>query len=138
MFENVVVGATDTEGGERAFVRALELTRATGGTVHVVCAMTKHQSEQPPWVPEEFRYTDIGAGRTEWLLGQLKRRGADANVRLAAHSVWAKPAEAIVRVAAEEHADLVVVGSGSSRGARRLSPVPKAVLDSASCAVLVV
>jgi nucleotide-binding universal stress UspA family protein len=138
VFENVVVGATDTEGGERAFVSALAFTRGTGGTLHVVCAMTKHQSEEPPWVPEEFRYTDIGAGRTEWLLGQLKRRAADANVRLTAHSVWAKPAEAIARVAAQEHADLVVVGSGSSHGARRLSPVPKAVLDSASCAVLVV
>jgi nucleotide-binding universal stress UspA family protein len=138
MFESVVVGATSSEAGERAFTRALGLTRAAGGTLHVVCALAKHQSEEPPVVPEEFRYTEVGAGQTEWLMGQLKKRGSDAGVRVATHAVWAKPADAISHIAAEEHADLVVIGSSSAHGTRRLSSVPKAVLDSAPCAVLVV
>jgi nucleotide-binding universal stress UspA family protein len=138
MFETVVVGASDTEGGERAFARALGLTRAAGGTLHVVCALAKRRSEEPPMVPEEFRYTSLGAGRTEYFMGQLRRRGADASVRVETHAVSGKPAEAISHIAAREHADLVVIGSGSSHGARTLSSVPKAVLDRAPCAVLVV
>jgi nucleotide-binding universal stress UspA family protein len=137
VFETVVVGATDSAAGERAFARALGLTRAAGGTLHVVCALAK-KPEVPPLVPEEFRYTALGAGRTEWFMGQLKRRGADASVRVETHAVSGKPADAISLIAAQEHADLVVVGSGSSHGNRRLSSVDKAILDSATCAVLVV
>ncbi len=54
------------------------------------------------------------------------------------HPVLDDPARAITRVASEEGADLVVVGSGSDHGARALSAVPKAVMDHAACAVLVV
>ena len=48
------------------------------------------------------------------------------------------PVEAITRVAAEEAADLIVVGSQADHGSRRLSSVPQAVMDRVECAVLVV
>ena len=50
----------------------------------------------------------------------------------------ADPGEAIVRVATEAQADLVVVGSSSAHGHRQLGDVPKAVMDAVPCAVLVV
>ena len=137
MFDTVVVGATDSAGARRAFDRALELARATGGTLHVVTAIPR-KSEPPPYLPEEFRYTDAGADGPDWLLGRLRARAEEANVHVAAHPVRAEPVEAIALVAAEEHADLVVVGTGSSHGARHLSHVPKAVMDRVPCAVLVV
>ncbi len=137
MFDTVVVGATDSAGARRAFDRALELTSATGGTLHVVAAVSR-KGEKPPYVPEEFRYTDAGADGAGWLLGQLQARATRAHVAVAAHPVLADPAEAIARVAFQEHADLVVVGSGSAHGSRQLSHVPKAVMDRVSCAVLVV
>ena len=49
-----------------------------------------------------------------------------------------EPVEAITRVAAEEAADLIVVGSQADHGSRRLSSVPQAVMDRVECAVLVV
>jgi nucleotide-binding universal stress UspA family protein len=137
VFETVVVGAADSAGALRAFDRALELTRATGGTLHVVTAVPR-KSGPPPHVPDEFRYTDVGADGPDWLLGQLRARAEAAHVEVASHPVRAQPAEAIALVAAEEHADLVVVGTGSSHGARHLSRVPKAVMDRVPCAVLVV
>jgi nucleotide-binding universal stress UspA family protein len=137
VFERVVVGAADSAGARRAFDRALELTSATGGTLHVVTAIPR-KVHQPPYVPEEFRYTDAGADGPDWLLGQLRVRATEAHVDVASHPVRADPAEAIALIAAEQHADLVVVGTGSSHGARHLSHVDKAVMDRVSCPVLVV
>jgi nucleotide-binding universal stress UspA family protein len=68
MFDTVVVGATDSDGARRAFDRALELAGATGGTLHVVTAIPR-KGEPPPYLPEEFRYTDAGADGPDWLLG---------------------------------------------------------------------
>ena len=139
MFSNVVVGAADSEGAARAFQRAVALTQATGGTLHIVAAIdAKRDAEAVPWLPEEFRYTAFGAGATDWLLTRLQKEAADAHVEVATHPVLDDPAGAIARVAAEEQADLVVVGSGSAHGSRRLAPVPKAVMDQVGCAVLVV
>ena len=139
VFDSVVVGATDSEGAERAFRRALALTQATGGTLHIVAAIdTKTDTREVPWLPEEFRYTGFGGGAADWLLVRLQKEAADAHVDVATHPVLDDPAGAIARVAADEDADLVVVGSGSSHGARRLAHVPKAVLDQVGCAVLVV
>jgi nucleotide-binding universal stress UspA family protein len=139
VFDSVVVGAADSEGAERAFRRALALTRATGGTLHIVTAIDgKRDTNAVPYLPEEFRYTAFGAGAADWLLMRLKKEAADAHVDVATHPVLDDPAGAIARVAADEAADLVVVGSGSAHGARRLAHVPKAVMDHVGCAVLVV
>lgn len=139
MFNRVVVGATDSEGAERAFRRALALTQATGGTLHIVAAIdSKTDTKEVPWLPEEFRYTAFGAGAADWLLSRLQKEAAAADVDVATHPVLDDPAGAIARVAADESADLVIVGSGSSHGARRLAHVPKAVMDHVGCAVLVV
>jgi nucleotide-binding universal stress UspA family protein len=139
MFETVVVGAADSAGATRAFRRALALTRATGGTLHIVAAIGgKGEAESAPWLPDEFRYTEAGAGATDWLLTSLEKEAAAAHVDVATHPVLDDPARAIARVAAAQGADLVVVGSGSDHGARSLARVPQAVMDHVGCAVLVV
>jgi nucleotide-binding universal stress UspA family protein len=139
VFDTVVVGAADSEGATRAFRRALALTRATGGTLHIVAAIDgKRESKSAPWMPEEFRYTQAGAGTTDWLLSKLEKEAAASRVDVTTHPVLDDPAGAITRVAADEQADLVVVGSGSDHGARSLAHVPKAVMDHVGCAVLVV
>jgi nucleotide-binding universal stress UspA family protein len=137
MFRTVVVGATDSEGSARAFERALGVVRSSGGTLHVVAALDRKE-KAAPYLPAEFRYTDAGAGATDWLLGQLRTRATECDVEVVTHPVLADPGEAIVRVAAGAQADLVVVGSSSPHGHRQLGDVPKAVMDAVSCAVLVV
>jgi nucleotide-binding universal stress UspA family protein len=138
VFETVVVGSTDSGGADKAFRRALELTRAAGGTLHIVCALGDEHDGPPPDMPDEFRYTCAGAGRTEWHMYQLRCRAESKQVRVETHAMLARPADAIAKVVAEEGADLVVVGTGSGHGTRQLSGVPKAVMDRVACAVLVV
>ena len=140
VFDSVVVGATDSEGATRAFRRALAVARTTGGTLHVVTAINgKGEAESAPWLPEEFRYTDAGAGATDWLLTQLAKEAAAADVQVTTHPVLDDPA-------ARHHPG---GGGGGGRPGRRrvgLGPrrprrsrhVPKAVMDHAACAVLVV
>lgn len=137
MFEHVVVGATDSEGGTRAVRRALQLVQASGGTLHVVAAL-KPKEGPAPSVPEEFRYTDAGAGQADWVLSQARARADEVRVRVTTHPVLADPAQAIAKVAAEERADLIVVGCGHQGQDRQLSGVDRAVMDGAGCAVLVV
>ncbi|HEY6427263.1 MAG TPA: universal stress protein [Acidimicrobiales bacterium] len=79
-----------------------------------------------------------GAGQVDAMLGQLRAMAKDEHVQVATHPVSADLADAITRVALQEDADLIVVGTRNERGARQISSVPKAVMDKAACAVLVV
>ncbi len=137
MFEHVVVGATDSEGGTRAVRRALDLVRASGGTLHVVTALAPKEGPAP-YLPEEFRYTDAGASQADWVLSQVKAQAGEVQVRVTTHPVLADPAQAITKVAAEQQADLIVVGCGHHGEDRQLSGLDQAVMDQADCAVLVV
>jgi nucleotide-binding universal stress UspA family protein len=143
VFENVVVGATDSDGATRAVRRAIEVARASGGTLHIVAALGSPRADKPD-APREARSRRRSGFRTraahpvDALLGQLRAMATDAHVRVATHPVSADPADAIARVALQEDADLIVVGTRSEGGTRRLSAVPKAVMDKANCAVLVV
>ena len=137
MFKHVVVGASESAGGERAVQRALALVQASGGTLHVVSALAAREGPVPQ-VPEEFRYTDAGAGSADWVLSQARAQAGKAEVPITTHPVLAEPAAAIAKVAAELGADLIVVGCGQDHGDRHLSGVDRAVLDGAGCAVLVV
>ena len=47
MFENVVVGATDSSGAARAMRRAIEVARVSGGTLHVVTAFRLKRRRRP-------------------------------------------------------------------------------------------
>jgi nucleotide-binding universal stress UspA family protein len=140
MFENVVVGATDSAGATRAVRRAIEVARASGGTLHIVAALGSRSDGESDARRDVHRRWGVRtrAGRVDSMLGQLRAMATGAQVRVATHPVPAKPAEAITRVALQQRADLIVVGTKNDRGGRQLTSVPKAVIDRAACAVLVV
>jgi nucleotide-binding universal stress UspA family protein len=118
VFETVVVGATASGAGARAVCRAAELAGASGGTVHIVTAF----GEEP----------------VDALLAEFRMLASERALRVQTHPVHSDPVEAITRVAAEEGADLIVMGSQDDGGSRRLSSVPQGVMDRVECAVLVV
>jgi nucleotide-binding universal stress UspA family protein len=118
LFENVVVGAADSESGARAVRRAVEVARTSGGTVHIVTAFRQEPVEE--------------------LLDGFRRLASHTPVRVQTHPVRSDPVEAIARVAIEQEADLVVVGAHGGERSRRLSSVPQGVMDRVECAVLVV
>jgi nucleotide-binding universal stress UspA family protein len=137
MFENVVVGATDSRGSARAMRRAVEVARVSGGTLHVVTAFRHKRLRRPPVSLETGRLPSW-SDSAEAFLDEFRMMAARESVRYEMHPLAADPVEAITRVAAEEDADLIVVGSNGGGDARHLSRVPKGVMDTAECAVLVV
>ena len=138
MFTTVVVGTDWSDTAEVAFVKALELARAGGGRLHVV---TGSPQSLPPAsgrgagasgsrsVGPDFQ-ADVVLERT------LDRLGAnDLDVRQ--HTVTAEPGEAIVAVAEQVGADLIVVGNQGMRR-RVLGSIPNTVSHRAPCDVLIV
>ena len=141
MFSSIVVGTDGSETADRAFTRALEMARLTGARLHVVSA----------YAPTPARLTG-GAPATEaaeWSVGPdfevqavldravSRARGGDLEVEV--HAPKGDPSDAILAVAAEAGADLIVLGSRGMQGARRvLGSVPNKVSHRAPCDVLIV
>ena len=138
MFTTVVVGTDWSGTAEVAFVKALELARAGGGRLHVVTA----SPQSPP--PASGRSAGASGSRSLGpdfqadvvLERTLDRLGAnDVDVRQ--HTVTGEPGDAIVAIADQVGADLIVVGNqGMHR--RVLGSIPNTVSHRAPCDVLIV
>jgi nucleotide-binding universal stress UspA family protein len=138
MFRTIVVGTDWSETAEVALTKALELTRGEGGQLHVVTAS--------PTSPPPAAGTSAGASGARTLgpgfqadvvlERTLERLGAgDLDVRQ--HMLTADPGDAILAVADQVGADLIVVGNkGMHR--RVLGSIPNTVSHRANCDVLIV
>jgi nucleotide-binding universal stress UspA family protein len=138
MFTTVVVGTDWSGTAEVAFVKALELARAGGGRLHVVTASP--QSRPPASGPSAGASGSHSLGpdfQADVVLERtLDRLGAN-DVEVRQHTVTGEPGDAIVAVAEQVGADLIVVGNqGMHR--RVLGSTPNTVSHRAPCDVLIV
>jgi nucleotide-binding universal stress UspA family protein len=77
--------------------------------------------------------------RAEHYLERAQGRLTDLGVTSEAHVWQGDPAEALVRIAEEQAAQLIVVGNRGMTGARRMiGSVPNSVSHHAPCDVLIV
>jgi len=138
MFDVVVVGADDSETAARALRVAAELAKLSGGRLHIV---TAYKAQRPPdlgALPDEFRHSVL-ANPADALLSDLALIVKEMGVEPVVHAALAPPAEALVGVAEDQHADLIVVGNKGMKGAKRvLGSVPNSVAHHAPCSVLIV
>jgi nucleotide-binding universal stress UspA family protein len=138
MFTTVVIGTNWSETAEVAFVKALEITRQSGGRLHVV---TASPASPPPASGRSAAASgsrSLGPGfQADVVLERtLDRLGAN-DVDVQQHTVTGEPGDAIVAVAEQVGADLIVVGNlGMHR--RVLGSTPNTVSHRASCDVLIV
>jgi nucleotide-binding universal stress UspA family protein len=144
VFKRIVVGTDGSETAAEAVGQALELAKMTGATLSLVSAYqpasgSRVQAEQAG-APADVQY-EIGPREDVNLI--LDGAAADAKqqgVEVQTHPVEADPADAILNVAEETKADLIVVGNKGMTGARRylLGSVPNNVSHHASCSVMIV
>jgi nucleotide-binding universal stress UspA family protein len=144
VFKRIVVGTDGSETAAEAVSQALELAKMTGATLSLVSAYQpapgrRVQAEQSG-APADVQY-EIGPREDVNLI--LDNAAADAKqqgVEVQTHPVEADPADAILNVAEETKADLIVVGNKGMTGARRylLGSVPNNVSHHASCSVMIV
>jgi nucleotide-binding universal stress UspA family protein len=116
MVNLVVVGIDGSENGARALRWAAELAAQTGGRLVVIHVFEPlaHLGEVQP--PVDFAAMEAAAKRTlgeDWC-APCATLGVPYTTRV----VEGDPAHALIAAAAEEHADLIVVGSRGLTGLR--------------------
>ena len=138
MFTCVVVGADSSPTAGEAFLCALDLVKASGGTLHVVSAY-KRSTSSTEGLPDEFIDSIDSASQASSVLDDLASRARAVGIDAVTHAVREDPADGIVAVAQKEQADLIVVGNKGMKGVRRvLGSVPNDVAHRAPCSVLIV
>ena len=131
--EPIVVGTDGTENAERAVDRAGVIARAFGATVHVVSA---YSDDRTPLV---------GAGRqgdrthAQQHVDRAQERLATQGVESEVHLSNREAGRALVAIAEEQRAQMIVVGNRGMAGAKRvLGSVPNHVAHHAHCDVVIV
>ena len=144
MFNRIVVGTDGSETASEAVRQAIDLAKLSGATLSIVSAYapvskSRVGSERAD-APEDVQY-EIGPREDVNLV--LQKAVAVANgegVEAQPHPVEEDPSEAILKVAEQTGADLIVVGNKGMAGARRflLGSVPNKVSHHAPCSVIIV
>jgi len=119
-YRTVLVGTDGSLTAGRAVQRAVGLAAATQARLVVAYV------------------GDPATGRS--VLEAVRRQHGDAGVELVDKLLEGDPADALLGLAAAEHADVVVVGNKGMTGAQRflLGSVPNKISHQATCDVLVV
>src|SRR5215203_37934 len=145
MFSSIVVGTDGSETAGKAVLQATELARQVGASVSLVSAYEPVSSQR---LREEKREVPKDM---EWMVNP--REDVEATLKDAAEQVegagvvkvdtFAREgdaADAILDVAEETHADLIVVGNKGMTGTKRflLGSVPNKVSHHAPCSVLII
>ena len=121
MYDRIVVGFTKSASAREATQHAAHLADALGAELHLVSAFSGEDSAR----------ADAEAALESYALHCARPPKT--------HALPGDPADAILRVATEVDADLVVVGNKGMQGAKRvLGSAPNTISHKAPCAVLIV
>jgi nucleotide-binding universal stress UspA family protein len=135
----IVVGTDGSDTAAQALREAGDLARSTGAKLHIVSA----------YVPASGVRSDAPE-RESWMVGpdvqvdSVLEEAAGAmhvqGIETESHARKGDPADALLHVADEQDADLIVVGNKGMTGAKRflLGSVPDKISHHASCSVLIV
>jgi nucleotide-binding universal stress UspA family protein len=145
MYGTIVVGTDGSETAQEAVSQAAELAKTVGATVLLVSAYepvseTRLRQERTE-VPEDVSWMVNPREDVQAVLdGEAERIKAAGVENVDTFAREGDPADAILDVAEEKGADLIVVGNKGMTGARRflLGSVPNKVSHHAPCNVMIV
>jgi nucleotide-binding universal stress UspA family protein len=144
MFQSIVVGTDGSETAGEAVREAIELAKAVGGSIELVSAFepvpNQRLREEARQVPEDLQWMVNPREDVEATLREAAERVDAAGVSVNTYAREGDPADAILDVAEERGADLIVVGNKGMTGAKRflLGSVPNKVSHHAPCSVLII
>jgi nucleotide-binding universal stress UspA family protein len=145
VFTRIVVGTDGSETAAEAVRQAVDLAKLSNAQLSIVSAyepLSKRRIEaEKEGAPADVQY-EIGPREDVNLVLDAAAAAArkEGVTEVQTHPVEAEPAEAILSVAEETKADLIVVGNKGMTGARRflLGSVPNNVSHHAPCSVIIV
>ena len=140
----IVTGTDGSESAERAVERAAELAEALGAPVHVVSSYSGAQ--RGVWMAAaggmaigELASDDEARLHAQHALARVHSRVCARGISCSTHLASGDPAQALLTIAEDEGAQMIVVGSRGMSGARRvLGSVPNSVSHHARCCVVIV
>jgi nucleotide-binding universal stress UspA family protein len=142
MFKSIVVGTDGSPTATRAVERAVELAELCGAEVHLVTAHAADRAKVSVGrsvAPEAADWHVDPDFKAEAVLERAAGLFRGSGVEPERHAPRGDAADALLRVAEECGADLILVGNRGMTGARRmLGSVPNKVSHHAGCAVMIV
>jgi nucleotide-binding universal stress UspA family protein len=144
MFKSIVVGTDGSDTANQAVRQAVDLARAVGAKLELVSAYEPVPEQrlrgERREAPEDLQWAINPREDVDATLEAASTIARDAGVAADIYPRQGDPADAILDVAEEQEADLIVVGNKGMTGAKRflLGSVPNKVSHHAPCSVLII
>jgi nucleotide-binding universal stress UspA family protein len=144
MFARIVVGTDGSETAKQAVREAAQLAKQTGASLDVVSAFdpvpASRLREERLEAPSDIEHAVNPQEDVNGILSEASEDVADTGVEIRTFARQGEPADAILDVAEEQGADLIIVGNKGMTGAKRflLGSVPNKVSHHAPCSVMII
>ena len=144
MYRSIVVGTDGSDTATQAVRQAIELARAVGARIELVCAYEPvtdaRLRDESLRVPNDLQWIVNPREDVEATLESAAAEIRAAGVEVEVFARQGDPADAILDVAEERGSDLIVVGNKGMTGAKRflLGSVPNKISHHAPCSVLII
>jgi nucleotide-binding universal stress UspA family protein len=144
MFDSMVVGTDGSETAREAVRQAADLAKRLDAKVHLVSAYEPVSEgrlrEERQSVPDDLQWMVNPREDVSATLEEAAKDLEGSGVKVEIHAREGDPADAILDVAEEQDADLIVVGNKGMTGAKRflLGSVPNKVSHHAPCSVMII
>jgi nucleotide-binding universal stress UspA family protein len=144
MFRSIVVGTDGSDTARQAVREAVQLASSVGARIQLVSAYEPVSDarlrEESLQVPDDLQWMVNPREDVDATLEQAAAEVRAAGVEVEVFPRQGNPADAILDVAEERGADLIVVGNKGMTGAKRflLGSVPNKVSHHAPCSVLII
>jgi nucleotide-binding universal stress UspA family protein len=144
VFRSIVVGTDGSETATQAVHQAVDLASSVGAKLELVSAYEpvpeQRLAGERREAPEDLQWAIGPREDVDATLERAAKVARDAGVAVEVFPRQGDPADAILDVAEEQEADLIVVGNKGMTGAKRflLGSVPNKVSHHAPCSVLII
>jgi nucleotide-binding universal stress UspA family protein len=144
MFDRIVVGTDGSETATSAVETAVELAKISKAKLEIVSAYEpipqQRLREEGEGISGDVSHQINPREDVQFVLDKAAAVAKKAKVDVVTHPREGDPADAILDVAEENNADLVLVGNKGMTGARRflLGSVPNKISHHAPCDVWIV
>jgi nucleotide-binding universal stress UspA family protein len=135
----IVVGTDGSESATAAVIDAIKLAKALDEPLHIISAykpVPMSGSDLPP----EFAASVNSRSQVDSILNDVGSRSSQAGVKAELHAVTGDAANAILSLAEELDAGLIVVGNKGLGSLKRfvLGNVPSKIVHNSPCSVHIV
>jgi nucleotide-binding universal stress UspA family protein len=141
MSDKIIVGTDGSDTAREAVKEAVRIAAALGAELHVVMSNRALRDARIVGAPQGAVpvYGQMQGGVSGAIVDEAVASARIAGVTAEGHTVDRDPADALLQVAQEVGASMIVVGNrGMSGGRRLLGSVPNKVSHEAHCNVLIV